>query len=104
MKLDGMKCPHCGSNNTYALRYERAGIWDDETYKALGKEFGENRLLSGSTDNMIYECKCDDCEKHFAAMAILEVKVKKMISRKTMGEVMGLHVKEAEDETDGSKN
>lgn len=97
MKLDGMKCPHCGSNNTHAFRYERAGLRDDETYKAIEGEFGESMLLACSTDNVIYECKCYGCEKHFATMAILEVKVKKMISRKTMVEAMSLRVGEAED-------
>lgn len=99
MKLDGMKCPHCGSSNTYAWNIERASIWDDRTYAVLRKEFGEDIPLSGSVENVIYTCKCNGCEKHFSSMAILDVKIKKMITRKNIEEIEWLKVSEvAEDE------
>ena len=90
MKINGMKCPRCGSNNTHEWQIEKAIIFDDSTYEAIEKEFEKRQLLSTSTDNVIYRCKCDDCGKHFATMAILEVKAKKVISRGTVEEVMRL--------------
>lgn len=99
MKLDGMKCPNCGSENTHAWKIERTSIWDDSTYEFFQKEFGEGRILSGSTENVIYTCKCNGCEKHFSSMAILDVKIKKMITRKNIEEIEWLKVSEvAEDE------
>ena len=99
MKLDGMKCPHCGSKNTHAYQCERAGLWDDSTYDVLRKEFGDNRFLFGSTESVIYKCKCQDCKKHFASIALLEVKVREIISKETLRDVMGLTVTEvAKDE------
>lgn len=99
MKLDGMKCPNCGSENTHVWQNEETNIWDDSTYKFFLEEFGENQLLSGSTENVIYKCKCSNCEMHFSAMAILDVKVKKMITRKTTKEIKRLKVSEVvEDE------
>lgn len=89
MKLDGMKCPHCGGNNTYAWQIERTNLFDDRTYEVLKREF-ESPLLSTDTDNVIYKCKCEECEKHFSTMVLLEVKIKKTICKKTIQEVMSL--------------
>lgn len=96
MKLDGMKCPYCGNRNTRAWKIDNAGIRDDSAYELQEKEFGENRILFGSTDNIIYDCVCDDCGKYFSTMALLEVKTKKTITRKRIEELMGLKVSEVE--------
>lgn len=96
MKLDGMKCPHCGSYNTYTWHFESASIHDDSIYEAQEKESVENRMLSKSADNVVYRCKCADCGKYFASMALLEVKTKKVISRETLEDVMSLKVSEVE--------
>ena len=65
MKLDGMKCPYCGKLNTHAYQVDEVCIWDDKFYECMKKEFGENRLKSGSSDNVIYRCYCNECEKYF---------------------------------------
>lgn len=100
MKLDGMKCPHCGSNNTHAWQIEKASLWDDGFYKTMKVEF-ENPLLSSSTENVVYKCVCNDCKKHFGAMVILDVKVKGTICKVTTEEIMQLKESEV---NNASKN
>lgn len=92
MKLDGMKCHYCGKSNTHAYQLEKASLYDDGFYKVMEKEFGENRLLSGSCENAIFRCKCNDCGKFFSTMVKLKVEVGDMISMKTTEELMQLKV------------
>ena len=92
MKLDGMKCIYCGSEKTHAYQLEKATLWDDEFYKAMEKEFGENRLLSGSCENAIYRCNCNDCGKYFSSMVKLKVEVTEVISMENTGELMSLKI------------
>lgn len=94
MKLDGMKCFYCGKTNTHAYQLEKATLWDDEFYKVIEKEFGENRLFSGSCENVIYRCKCKDCGKSFSTMVKLKVEIEDMISMENTGELMGLKISE----------
>ena len=93
MKLDGMKCIYCGSTNTHAYQMERATLWDDDFYESMRKEFGENGvLLSGNCDNVIYRCRCNECEKHFSSMTKLKVEVEEVISMENTEELMRIRV------------
>ena len=93
MKLDGMKCPYCGKVNTHAYKVDKVCIWDDEFYECMKKEFGENRLKSGSSDNVIYRCHCNECEKYFSAMVEMEISVKNIVLMDSTSELLGLKVK-----------
>ncbi len=90
MHLNGVKCPNCRSENTRALGCERAGLRDDSFYEALKKEFGENQLLYGGTDSMIYRYRCNHCGKYFSALLLVEAKIKKAIPRESVAEIMKL--------------
>lgn len=94
MKLDRMKCPYCGKTNTHAYQVEKVCIWDDNFYQCMEKEFGENQLKSGSCDNVIYRCECDECEKHFSAMVEMEISVKNVMSMESASNLMRLKLNE----------
>lgn len=47
MKLDGMKCPNCGSENTHVWQNEETNIWDDSTYKFFWKSLEKINFFLG---------------------------------------------------------
>lgn len=94
MRLEGIECPYCGDTNTRAYQTEKVCIWDNKFYECMKKEFGENQLKSNASDNIIYRCKCDNCEKHFSSMIEMNISVKNIISKESISELMNLKVNE----------
>ena len=90
MKLDGMKCFYCAGRNTHAYQLEKATLWDDKLYESMEKQFGENRLVSNSCENVIYRCICGDCGQHFSAMVKLKIEINEIILMETTGELIAL--------------
>jgi len=86
MRKPIVKCPKCKSTNTREWSIGMAintpnynsglHIFDDETYKAFKKEFGDK---ADTDDYYCAENICDDCGCHFATKNIIDVTVKKTI-------------------------
>jgi len=70
MKKLQLICPVCNSTNARQWSREDMHLHDDEFYKFLEKEFGEN----ADTENYYTaKCICDDCDNRFNAKVIIEV-------------------------------
>lgn len=81
--LSKLTCPVCKSNTGYAFQLERANIFDDKIYETMLSQFGNGALLSGSTDNITYHCKCRTCGNTFRVMAEVDVSIKRTTSYTT---------------------
>ena len=85
MKIEGkLICPHCGSKETHAWKYNSVGIWDDTHHEYMNEEFKELGILS--CDSIEYSCKCRDCEKHFGVKMKLKCEVEEIKTCKNQNE------------------
>lgn len=92
MKLDNVKCPYCGGENTHAYQLENCNIWDDGFYSSMKNEYKGNLLRVYSGDNVIYNYTCESCEKHFSAIVEIDATVKNVITKENAVELMNLTV------------
>lgn len=76
MKIKGkIKCPNCKSTKIHLWKIESTNIWEDGNHETMIKAFGDGARVSGSTDNAIYKCRCEDCETYFNTMVLMKVEV-----------------------------
>ncbi len=70
MKLKGtIRCPYCGENtNTRTIAALRTHLWDDEEVKEFKSYFKEEIPITDTCDNVVYKCKCENCNKYFSAL------------------------------------
>lgn len=95
MKIKGkIKCPKCESNNTHPWKIESTNIWDDESHETMINTFKENARVSGSTDNVIYNCLCEDCKSYFNAMVLMKVEVENICVGTDLYEIESIKCKE----------
>ena len=81
MKIEGkIKCPNCGSKINHLWKVESANIWDDGNHQTMIQAFREGARVSGSTDNVIYNCHCETCEKYFTTMVLMKVEVEGIVT------------------------
>lgn len=90
MKLNEIKCPHCGNTNTRVYAIENASIWDDSHYDTLKQSFTRDLLKMNSHDNVIYSYTCKNCGNYFGAMVEMNISVKNIVVKNNVDELKRL--------------
>lgn len=97
MKIKGkIKCPNCGSKITHLWKVEHANIWDEGTHETMINAFGEGSRVSGSTDNVIYNCRCETCQSYFTTMVLMKVEVENIVTSMDLYDVESIKKRDLE--------